>query len=85
MDSFAAFKEKLDKEHKWPSSYMFKFIVPKSKTIEFKEVFVKESFQSKESKAGNYTSFTMNKILNSSDEVVEVYQMAKKIEGLIAL
>lgn len=85
MESFKAFKEKLDQEHKWPATYMFKFVVPKAKIDEFQKVFAKEPFQPKKSKAGNYTSFTMKKMMNSSDEVVEIYVRARKIEGLIAL
>ena len=85
MDSFRAFKEKLDQEHKWPSTYMFKFVVPKVKIDEFQQAFEKEYFQQKESKAGNYTSFTLKKTMDSSDEVVEFYVRAKKIDGLIAL
>ena len=85
MDSFKAFKEKLDQEHKWPTAYLFKFVVPKNKIDEFKKTFPEEPFQSKQSKAGNYTSFTLKKVLNSSDEVIEMYLSAKKIDGLIAL
>lgn len=85
MDSIKAFKEKLDAEHSWPTTYMFKFVVPKIKIDEFKSYFPNESHQEKQSKAGNYTSFTFKKNINSSDEVVEVYLKAKKIEGVIAL
>ena len=85
MDSFESFKEKLDKEHKWPTSYMFKFIAPIAKADEVNMVFAGETLKSKLSKAGNYESFTMEKLMNSSDEVVEIYLKAKKIEGLIVL
>lgn len=85
MDSYKAFKEKLDLEHKWPAPYLFKFVVPSTKVDEFKQVFPEEPFQSKESKAGNYVSFSMKKVVKSSDEVVDLYIKAKEIEGLIAL
>ena len=85
MDSFKAFKEKLDQEHKWPDIYVFKFVVPVLKVPAFKAEFPDESFLEKKSKAGNYISFTLKKKLHSSDEVVEMYLKARKIEGLIAL
>lgn len=85
MDSHKGFKEKLDLEHNWPSTYMFKFVVPSDKVQSFHDIFLKEKLKSKKSKAGNYVSFTLEKIMNSSEEVVEIYLKAKKIEGLIAL
>jgi len=85
MDSFKAFKEKLDAEHKWPVVYMFKFVVPKIQVEEFKSLFSGEAHHEKKSKAGNYTSFTFKRKIGSSEEVVDVYLKARKIEGVIAL
>lgn len=85
MDSFKAFKEKLDNEHKWPTTYMYKFVVPSAKVSELKTILPTESFQSRPSKNGKYVSCTMKKRMNSSDEVVEIYMKVKSIEGLIAL
>jgi putative lipoic acid-binding regulatory protein len=64
---------------------MFKFVVPSNKVEEFQVLFDQESMQSKESKGGNYLSFTIKKMISSSQEVVEIYLKAKKIEGIIAL
>lgn len=85
MDSITAFKEKLDNQHDWPTTYMFKFVVPAARVSEVKTAFSEETLQTKQSKQGNYVAFTMNKMIYSSDEVVEIYQEARKIEGLIAL
>jgi hypothetical protein len=85
MDSVKAFKEKLDQEHNWPGTYIFKFVVPASQKIELKELFPQESFRERKSKAGNYISFTLEKTISSSDEVVDIYLKARGIEGLIAL
>ncbi|MCK5279152.1 MAG: DUF493 family protein [Cyclobacteriaceae bacterium] len=85
MDSFKAFKEKLDNEHKWPAIYMFKFVAPSAKVQDVLTAFSKETFQMKRSKAGNYVAFTLKKMIKSSDEVVEIYLKARKIEGLIAM
>jgi len=85
MDSHSDFKQKLDQEHQWPTIYMFKFVVPSKKVEEFIKVFGKETLQSKKSKGGKYLSFTLKKMMNSSQEVVEIYLKARKIEGIIAL
>jgi len=85
MNSFEDFKEKLDDEHNWPTTYMFKFVVPSNKFSELKAIFPKEPLNVKSSKNGKYTSFTIKKYINSSDEVIEIYLKARKIEGLIAL
>jgi hypothetical protein len=85
MDPFKAFKEKLDQQHKWPDIYVFKFVVPIGRADEFNSEFPGEPFHEKTSKAGNYVSYTLRKQLHSSDEVVEMYLKARKIEGLIAL
>ena len=85
MDSVKAFKEKLDQEHNWPSVYMFKFVVPAEKETEVTDMFPSEDLQKRLSKAGNYIAFTFKKMINNSDEVVEIYKRARTIEGLIAL
>jgi hypothetical protein len=85
MDSYHDFKEKLDFEHQWPTVYMFKFVVPSEKVQEFHGIFEEESLQSKKSKSGKYASFTLKKMMSSSQEVVEIYLKARKIEGIIAL
>jgi putative lipoic acid-binding regulatory protein len=83
--SYRAFKEKLDLEHQWPSIYMFKFIVPKDLKSAIPKMFPDEKISTRESKEGNYISYTIEKMMNSSDEVISIYEEAHKIEGIIAL
>jgi len=80
-----SFREKLDQEHQWPCDYLFKFVVPSEKTSDFLTVFPHESFQSKKSSGGKYTSYSLRKRMNSSDEVIAIYNAASKVEGIIAL
>ncbi len=84
-ESFDAFKEKLDNEHNWPTTYMFKFVVPVLKESEFRALFPAFTFETKHSKTGKYISFTMKREMHSSDEIVDIYLRAKEIDGLIAL
>ncbi len=85
MDPHQHFKDKLDQEHTWPSVYMFKFVVPKSSERAVRKLFQEETFQTRDSRKGNFIAFTMKKMIFSSDEVVAIYEKASKITGLIAL
>jgi hypothetical protein len=78
-------REKLDQHYSWPSLYTFKFIVPKGKEQEVKNLFPNHEASERQSKNGNYTSVTLNMMMSSSDAVIDVYQKASSIEGLIAL
>jgi putative lipoic acid-binding regulatory protein len=72
----------------WPMVYMFKFIVPaKNKQIaQVEGLFSSEAeISQKESSEGNYISITARVVMLSADNVVEVYEKASRIEGLMAL
>jgi len=80
-----SFREKLDQHYTWPSVYLFKFIVPKGKEEEVKKLFPLHDTSDKLSKQGNYTSLSVEMMMPSSDAVIEIYQKASKIEGIVAL
>ena len=80
-----SFREKLDQHYAWPSLYMFKFIVPAGKEEAVKRLFPKHTSSEKHSKEGKYTSVTVQMMMPSSDAVVNVYEQASAIEGIIAL
>jgi uncharacterized protein len=80
-----SFRTKLDQHYRWPSLYMFKFIVPAGKEAEVKRLFPLHTTREKSSREGKYTSVTVQIMAPSSDTVIEVYQKAAAIEGLIAL
>lgn len=85
--SYHVFKEKLEAEHKFPARYMFKFIVPQGKEDQLYELFPKRDWKwsTRSTKSGSYTSFTSQVIMQSSNDVIEVYKKAHAIEGIIAL
>jgi hypothetical protein len=78
-------REKLDQHYIWPSLYTFKFIVPKEKVAEVKKLFPKHYSTEKHSKNGKYISVTLQMMMPGSQEVIEVYNLASGVEGLIAL
>ena len=79
------FREQLDLHHAWPSVFTFKFIVPVGKEIPLKELFPNHTPNVKTSENGNYTSFTYQMMMPSSQAVIDIYITAAKIVGLIAL
>ena len=80
-----SFREKLDQHYSWPSLYIFKFIVPQEKVAELKALFPEHSVTERASSKGTYTSITIQMMMPSSAAVIEIYQRASSIEGLIAL
>jgi len=80
-----SFREKLDQHYAWPEIYVFKFIVPTGKEEQVKKLFPNNEATEKLSKQGNYTSVTIQAMMPSSDAVIELYQLASEIEGIVAL
>lgn len=78
-------REKLDQHYSWPSLYIFKFIVPSEKVEEVKQLFPKHEASEKNSKNGNYISLTLQMMMPGSEAVIDVYTLAARVEGLIAL
>lgn len=81
----AEFKQKLEEVHDFPTVYMFKFIVTEAKKAEVQALFPKHRLTLKPSSKGKYISVTAQVLMPSSDKVMEIYQQASKIEGVIAL
>ena len=79
------FKAILDQEHQWPGWYLFKFIVPRGKGDEVVALFPNAKTSIKASSKGNYRSVTSKMMMLSSQEVLDIYERAAEIEGVIAL
>jgi putative lipoic acid-binding regulatory protein len=81
--------EKLHSEVKWPSVYLFKFIIPADNE---KLAVLEGKFNSKEaqvvvrqSKNGNYLSVSAKEMMLTPESVVERYRSVEEIEGIISL
>jgi hypothetical protein len=83
--SVEKFKELLDQTYQWPDYYEFKFIVK----MDDKELVLGHldgySVVETPSKNGNYISISARKLIKSTQEVVDVYELMSKIKGLISL
>ena len=83
-------KAQLEDTSSWPTLYLYKFIVPTSKT---KIQLVEHIFDNlgavittKQSKNGKYTSVSIKVRMTSPDSVIEKYkEVAHKVEGVISL
>lgn len=78
-------KALLDQNHTWPSEYTFKFIVPKDQLLEAHALFSGERTQDRQSSNGRYVGVSITKTMASAEAVLEIYDRAKVIPGLIAL
>jgi uncharacterized protein len=79
------FKDLLDQSYQWPDYYEFKFII----RVEDKSLVLAklEGFTINEtpSKKGNYISISARKLMISTQEVIEVYEVISTIKGVISL
>lgn len=88
QDQINRLREKLNEIHRWPSIYMFKFILASDeKKIASLKIIFGESAEFKErlSANGKYTSITVREMMLDADGIFERYLNAAKIEGIISL
>lgn len=81
-------RQNLDKVHAWPSVYMFKFIFEpeEDRLRSVVELFPAESeILRKYSTGGKYVSITVKEVMMSAEDVVERYDRASGIPGVIVL
>lgn len=82
-------KAQLDDTTTFPADYLYKFIVPTdgNQVEEVKGLFNKGGaiINTRKSKTGKYVSVSIRLKVKSSDEVIEYYQSAEKIKGIISL
>lgn len=84
-DKWLKMKALLDNQYDWPASYLFKFIIPKEREKEIEVMFPDERLEYKVSKNGNYYSVTFEKMVQGSEEIINIYELASTIKGLILL
>lgn len=88
-DFYTRLKEQLAETSKWPTNYLYKFIVPtdpvKIKRIE--DIFDNTGavIESKQSKNAKYTSLSITVNLKNPDEVINKYKEVGEVKGVISL
>ena len=82
-------KVQLGTTNKWPSDYLFKFIVPTDteKIKQIQDIFDNTGavIESKKSKNGKYTSLSIMVNLENPDKVIQKYREVGEVEGVISL
>lgn len=81
-------RARLNEVHRWPSIFMFKFILPTDvvKVAQLKVIFGESAeFKERLSSQGNYTSVTVREMMLGADAIFERYRLASTIEGIISL
>lgn len=86
---YGRLKEELLKNSRWPSDYLYKFIVPtdKQKIAQINAIFDNTGavIESKKSRKGKYTSLSIMVHLKNPDEVIEKYKQVGQVKGVISL
>lgn len=86
--NFDTLREHLTNDFAWPSVYMFKFIAPAENRIFalLHDLFPQQAeFTNRHSAGGKYVSITVKELMLSAEEVIDRYQKASAIEGVIVL
>lgn len=81
-------RDRLNEIHRWPSVFMFKFILPSDeiRITQLKLIFGESAeFKERLSAKGNYTSITVREMMLSADDIFNRYRSASSIEGIISL
>ena len=79
------FKQQLIDHYDFPTLYLFKFIVSADKEYEFRKLFPEINFDTKNSRTGKYISFSKKLKVDSSEKVIEIYNRASSVKGIISL
>ncbi len=75
----------IDETVKFPSEYLFKFIVPLESIHQILFIMQGMEIEQKASSNGKYISVSGKMMMNKSEEIILVYQRASVIKGIISL
>jgi uncharacterized protein len=81
-------RDRLNEIHRWPSIYMFKFILPtdEARITQLKLIFGESAeFRERLSAQGKYTGVTVREMMLDADSIFDRYRAASAIEGIISL
>lgn len=82
---FDTLRAKLAAFETWPGPYLFKFIAPQEKLPQLEAIFEGQDYELRSSSKGKYVSLSCEREMESSEAVIEVYEKATAIEGVMAL
>ena len=88
-DFYGKLKVKLEETTKFPTKYMFKFIIPNdnNKIVAIENMFnhIGAVISTKSSKSDKYKSLTILVTMKSVNEIIKKYEEVDTIKGVISL
>lgn len=75
----------LDETVKFPSEYLFKFIVPLKEVHQILFILKGMEIEQRASANGNYISVSGKSVMQSSSDIITIYERAAAIKGVISL
>lgn len=84
-DPFTGLKRALDGGVDFPAVYVFKFIVPVAGLNHLLALLDGMPCAQRESKTGKYVSVTVETVMTTSDDIIDVYRRTAVIDGLMSL
>ena len=84
-DKLFKLKLVLEETVKFPSEYLFKFIVPIGEVHKILFILQGMEIEQKASANGNYISVSGKIIMQTSDDIIVIYRRASVIKGIISL
>jgi hypothetical protein len=82
---FQKFRDLLDQSYQWPDYYEFKFILKIDQRLEAINKLQGFTITETPSKKGNYISINARKLMKSTQEVLDVYEVMSTIKGIMSL
>lgn len=82
---YQKFRELLEESYQWPDYYEFKFIIKTDDKHLIIGKLTGFAIHETPSKQGNYTSVSARKLMKSTEEVLEIYELMSTIKGVISL
>jgi len=79
------FRELLDDTYQWPDYYEFKFIIKVAEKNQVLDKLPGFSITETPSKQGNYISVNARKLMKTTQEVLDVYEVMSTVKGIISL
>lgn len=84
-ETLANLKLVIDETVKFPTEYLFKFIVPQASLQEVLTILEDMQIEQTPSKNGNYISVSAKKVMITSQDIITIYHKASVIKGIISL
>lgn len=79
------FRNQLEQHYDFPAEYLFKFIVPMGQIEKLKSLFPPGKISLKHSKTGKYVGVSCKLNVESSNQIIDIYNQAYLIKGIISL